>query len=225
MKPRGFHARILAGIVLVPVVVTAFGPPEKPTGSADNATEPGKKAAAPGEKAPNPTDAMAEMMAKAKHFTAPGEHHEWLKKFLGKWDLQVRMYMGGKMRLADKGTSEFKWMFEGRWMEWEWTGTFMKMPFRSVTLMGYDNFKQSYVTTTISNIDTMMVRSEGDVDPNGNVLITYGQMDEYLTGENDKMVRYIWRFESDDKMTFEVYDLPIGETNNKVFDVVMTRVK
>jgi hypothetical protein len=70
-----------------------------------------------------------------------------------------------------------------------------------------------------------MRQSEGDMDPSGKVLITYGTLDEYLTGEHDKMVKYVWRFDSDDKIVLEIHDLPIGEKNTKVLEIVSTRAK
>jgi hypothetical protein len=92
-------------------------------------------------------------------------------------------------------------------------------------IMGYDNFKMSYVTSMVSTFDTAMLHSEGDLAQDGNTLITYGTLDEYLTGEHDKMVKYVWRLVSDDKVVMEVHDLPIGETNTKVIEVVSTRKK
>jgi len=89
--------------------------------------------------------------------------------------------------------------------------------------MGYDNFKQSYVITTVTNMDTAMLRSEGDLTPDGRALIAYGTLDEYLTGEHDKMVKYVWRFNSPGEMVLEVHDLPIGETNTKVVEITFRR--
>ena len=90
-------------------------------------------------------------------------------------------------------------------------------------ILGYDNFKQSYVSTMISSLDTAMTHAEGDMDPSGNALLSYGTLDEYLTGEHDKMVKYVWRFPSKDKMVLEVHDLPIGEQNTKVLEISYAR--
>lgn len=125
----------------------------------------------------------------------------------------------------EKGTIETKWLMPGRWLMSETKGTMMGMPSHSVIMMGYDNFKMSYVFTAVSNMDTAMLRTEGDMDPSGKTLIMYGTLDEYLTGEHDKMVKYLWRFESDDKTIMEIHDLPIGENNTKVIEIVATRVK
>jgi hypothetical protein len=114
---------------------------------------------------------------------------------------------------------------EGRWLKWEGSGTMMGMPANLFMLIGYDNFKMSYVATFVSSLDTAMLRAEGDMDPGGKTLLMYGTLDEYLTGEHDKMVKYVWRFESDDRIRMELHDLPIGETNTKVVEYVWTRAE
>ena len=81
----------------------------------------------------------------------------------------------------------------------------------------------SYVFTTVSTMDTAMNHAEGDMDPGGKAMILYGTIDEYLTGEHDKMVKYVFRFLSPDKIVLEVHDLPIGENNTKVLEITYTR--
>jgi hypothetical protein len=68
-----------------------------------------------------------------------------------------------------------------------------------------------------------MTHAEGDMDPSGNTLIAYGTLDEYLTGEHDKMVKYVWRFQSPTRIVLEVHDLPIGENNTKVVEVTLEK--
>jgi len=58
---------------------------------------------------------------------------------------------------------------------------------------------------------------------NGKVLLTYGTIDEYLTGEHDKMVKYVWRFLSEEKIVLEIHDLAIGEFNTKVVEITYVR--
>jgi hypothetical protein len=53
----------------------------------------------------------------------------------------------------------------------------------------------------------------------------YGTLDEYLSGEHDKMVKYVYRFVSADEIVFEVHDLPIGEVNTQVMEFRFTRKK
>jgi len=196
---------LLVCLLALPLVGSAFPPQEA-----------GKQ--------PDPGE-MAAMMAKAQKFTKPGEHHKLLEKFVGKWNTETRIFMGGKGGPAEKGTGEAKWLMPGRWLQSETKGTMMGMPSQGFLVMGYDNFKMSYVCTVVSSMDTAMLRFEGDLDPGGKVLIMYGTLDEYLTGEIGKMVKCVWRFESDDKIIMDIHDLPIGEKNTKVIEIVSTRVK
>ena len=166
---------------------------------------------------------MASMLEQARKYTEPGEHHKLLERFLGKWDTETRLFMGDKPLPASKGTAEASWLIEGRWIQNKSTGSMMGRPLETFTVMGYDNFKQSYVSTVVSSMDTAMNRSEGDLDPGGDVLLLYGTLDEYLTGEHDKMVKTVIRFLSKDEHVMEIHDLPIGEKNTKVVEVRYTR--
>jgi hypothetical protein len=162
---------------------------------------------------------MAAMMEKARRYTEPGEHHELLQRFLGRWETEARFFMGGEATPPEKGTAEISWLMEGRWLQNRVKGTFLGLPMEEFTVMGYDNFKQSYVATAVGSFDTAMRHAEGDLDPGGKVLLLYGTLDEYLTGEHDKMVKLVYRFVSDDEIVLEIHDLPIGETNTKVVEV------
>ena len=51
-------------------------------------------------------------------------------------------------------------------------------------------------------------------------------MDEWLTGEHDKAVKYVFRIINDDKHVFEVHDLGIvdgDKENTKVIEITYTR--
>ncbi len=166
---------------------------------------------------------MAEMMERAKKFTQPGEAHKLLERFVGDWRTETSFVMGGKVGKAQIGEQRCGWLMKGRWIECRVQGPLMGKPSESYTVIGYDNFKQSYRVMMVSSIDTAMNVSEGDMDPGGKALLTYGTIDEYLTGEHDKMVKYVWRFEGPDAYSMEVHDLPIGEKNTQVVSVKYTR--
>jgi hypothetical protein len=181
----------------------------------DQPPQPGKQPAGMAE--------MAAAMTKARRYTQPGEAHKALVRFVGKWTTETRIFLAGKPTPPEKGTSEFSWLMPGRWLKHESNGTVMGQPMKTFLMLGYDNFKMSYVSSQVSTVDTAMTHAEGDMDPGGKALLMYGTLDEYTTGEHDKMVRYVWRFPSADRMILEVHDLPIGENNTKVIEVVFTR--
>ena len=168
---------------------------------------------------------MAAMMAKARKLTQPGESHKLLERFIGTWDTESRITMAGMGGKPDKGVATVSWLFPGRWIRVEGKGSFMGNPMESFYILGYDNFKQSYVSVNVGTIDTAMLTAEGDLDPGGKALVSYGTLDEYLTGEHDKMVKYVWRFVSEDRLLLEVHDLPIGEKNTQVIEIAFNRKK
>jgi hypothetical protein len=178
----------------------------------------------PAPPAPAPQDMQA-MLQKSAKLREPGPHHRLFDRMIGKWKTQTRITMPGHEMPAEAGTAEFAWLMPGRWVKVESSGSMMKMPMQTFVLLGYDNFKMSYVMTSLSSLDTAMLRSEGDVDPKTGALLMYGTLDEYLTGEHDKMVKSVWRFPSADRMLLEVHDLPIGEENTKVFEIAYERVR
>ncbi|MCR9247944.1 MAG: DUF1579 domain-containing protein [bacterium] len=169
-------------------------------------------------------EAMAKMMEQAKKFTTPGKHHEQLKRFLGKWKSSARFIMGGQKSAPETGVSECTWLMEGRWLQVKGKTSLMGKPFENFIVLGYDNFKQSYVMTSVSSMDTAMLRSEGDMTQHGDALVFYGQLDEYLTGEHDKMAKYVYRFVSDKEMVLEVHDLAIGLENTQVVEIRFEKV-
>ncbi len=165
---------------------------------------------------------MTQMMERMKQFTATGPEHVWLQRFLGEWQTETRIGMHGQ-RPPDKGTCRGRWLIEGRWLVLEGEGTMVGMPVKSFYVLGYDRFKMSFVTSFVSSVDTAMTHSEGDIDPKTGALLSYGTLDEYLTGEHDKMVKYVWRFPDENTMLLEIHDLPIGETDAKVVEITYRR--
>lgn len=165
-------------------------------------------------RAPGQPD-MAAMMAKMRAFTTPGPEHAVLERFLGTWEMELSV-MGGA---PEKSEVTWSWLMDGRWLESRASGSMMGQPMQSASWMGYDRFKQSYVMTFVNTMDTAMLRAEGDLTQDGKTLIAYGTLDEYLTGEHDKMVKYVWRFVSADEIVHEIHDLPIGEANTKVVEI------
>lgn len=166
-------------------------------------------------------DGMKRYMAACK----PGKDHEWLAALIGKWNVTTRMWMMGPASKPreTKGTCEIKWMMEGRWLVREMQGEMMMRPWKCTSVLGYDNFKKKYVCTTIDSLSTAMIRHEGVLDQAQTAMILYGQMDEPMTGEVAKPIKYITRILDADHFTDEVHDLAIGETNTKVVEFVYSR--
>ena len=175
----------------------------------------------------NPADHdMATMMKRWQDSCTPNENHSKLAAFVGTWDTTHSMWMGpGAEPSTSKGTSEIRWLEPNRWLIEESKGEMMGMPIRSTVIQGYDSYKRKYVSTFVNSMTTQLLTAEGNFDQGGKNLISYGLMDEPMTGEHDKCVRYVCRLVDADKFVFEVHDLAIGETNTKVVEIVYTRKK
>lgn len=181
-----------------------------------------KKAATP-PAMPNMEEAMKKWMEAIK----PGESHKLLNAFVGSWETATSIWMQGPgvPPTVTKGSAEVKWALGGRYIQQETKGEMMGQPMNGIGFTGYDNINKKFISFWIDDISTAMFNSEGGFDQAGKVLTTYGKMDEPMTGEHDKNVKYVWRIVSADKLIFEVHDLVIGEPNTKVVEVAYTRKK
>ena len=168
--------------------------------------------------------AQAEMMKQWQVIAAPGKPHEALKPLEGKWSSVTKMWMAGPDSPAteSQGVAEYKWILGGRYLQETFEGRLMGMPYNGIGLLGYDNYKKKYTSCWVDSASTSMLTSEGLLDRTGKVLTFFGTMDEWLTGEHDKAVKYVFRIINDDKHVFEVHDLGIvdgDKENTKVIEI------
>jgi hypothetical protein len=173
-----------------------------------------------------PADPMADAWAEAARYLALQPEHEWLAQFVGEWDTLMRIQMmPGAPAMESKGRCSTRWLHPGRWLISESAGEMMGMQVQTTTLLGYDAFKKKFVCTIVDSMNPYMLQAEGWRDRDPQVLNLWGPMDEYLTGEREKPVRYTWRIASPDRMVLEVHDLIIGEPGTKVVEIGFTRRK
>jgi hypothetical protein len=168
---------------------------------------------------------MQEMMKKWMEVATPGEAHKRLESFVGKWDTVMRMWWEGpgKPPAESKGTSEIKWILDGRFLLEESSAQMMGMPYRGMSITGYDNFKKKYVVSYIDNMGTAIFTGEGKFDMANKTLTSFGKADEPLTGEHDKTVKYVMRLLGKDKYVFEFFD-EVGSPNEfKAVEITYTR--
>ncbi len=165
---------------------------------------------------------MARWMATMK----PGQAHARLSELLGKYETTMRMWMApGAPPMESKGEAEFVWFAEGKWLQENWTISMMGQPSKGLSILGYDNFKERFVWTKVDSLQTCITSAFGHFDKSGDNLILWGTIDEPMTPEQDKQVKYVYRGFGQDKFVLEVHDMMIGETNTKVLEFEYTRRK
>jgi hypothetical protein len=200
-------------IVLVSLLCVALG--------AGSAAAQGKKE----EKGKVPD--MQEMMKKWQEVMTPGAPHKMLQGMAGMWDVETKTWMSGPGTepSVTKGTAQMKMVLGDRFLQQEMNGEMMGMPFNGMGLTGYDNFKKKYVSFWIDNMGTGMSTMEGEMDSEGKTCTYWGVMDEPMTGEKDKKVKYTITMLSPDKHVFRIFDVVAYGEKDPTMEITYTRKK
>jgi uncharacterized protein DUF1579 len=195
--------------------------------SQDSGEEPKKEPAKDTFQGADPRETPpAEMQKRMREAMTPNRFHKKLERFLGDWDVEMRMWMSqdGKP-MVSKGTATCTWLYEGKWIQTDVEVPLMGMKVRARTTLGYDNFKKKYVCSKVSSLETALRTFEGNFGKDESTLFLYGFVDEYMTGEHDKVAADVFRFDGPDRFVLEIHDLAIGLEHAKVLEYVYTRRK
>jgi hypothetical protein len=85
----------------------------------------------------------------------PGEHHQHLARFAGKFEASVKMWMApGGPAQDSKGTSESTMILGGRYLQDLVKSDIAGMPFEGMGITGYDNISQQYCFAWVDNMGT-----------------------------------------------------------------------
>ena len=105
-------------------------------------------------------------MARMKEYGTPGPAHKVLDARVGKWTAQVKAWMAPDTEpMTSTGTSEARWILDGRYLEEEFRGEFAGQSFDGRALVGYDNMKKEYFFTWINSMSTGLAHATGKYDP------------------------------------------------------------
>ncbi len=207
---------------------------EKKPAEGPKKAEPQKKveeAKKPGDKpAGQPTDEqMAEMMKRMQEYATPGEHHKHLDALVGKWENVVRWWMQPDAPAEEsKGTSEIKWIFDGRYLEQ--TADMPPQgpdqpPFKGLGLYAYDNAKKQYVSIWLDNMGTGMMVAWGTCEQGGKVINMSGEYADPMSGQANRKFRTVTRMEDKDKFVYEMFSPGPDGKEFKMMEITYTRAK
>lgn len=174
---------------------------------------------------PPMTPEQKAMMDKWQAFATPGENHKLLNAKAGKWDLAVKMWeQPGQTPTESKATSEFQWIFDGRYLVEHAEGNFMDMPFEGRGLTGYDNLKKKYVSLWIDNMGTGIMTAEGTYDAASKTFKYAGEMPDVNAGKYVK-TRSVEKVVDNDHWTVEMYGPDASGKEFKSMEITYTRAK
>jgi hypothetical protein len=129
----------------------------------------------------------------------PGEHHRALDVYVGDWDVAVTFRMGSGPEQHVKATCTAKWILDKRYLQSEYSGDMMGMPYHAIQMVGYDNMKQKYFEVMFENLDTGVAHNEGTGD--GKTITCTGEIME-STGKPSK-VRTVRTLKDQDHFNIE----------------------
>ena len=162
---------------------------------------------------------MKKAMERWMAMLEPGDMHKTMEKFLGRWSTVMVSGMG-----TAAGESVFTWAVKGRVMIGRHSSSFQGKPTEAVSLSTWDPMKKKWVDCHASTMHYGLLWAEGVVvDKTHRIRVTYGAMDEVLSGEHDKAVKYVTRWIDNDTFVHEVWDLGIGESGAKVVTTTYKR--
>ncbi len=160
---------------------------------------------AEGEEHPEMSDAAkAEMNAWMK-LAQPGEHHEHLGKFVGKWNATNKMWMQpGEEPMVTTTKAEAEWILGGRYLQWHHIGDFGGMAFEGIAIEAYDNGAEQYEGTWIDNMGTLIIYFTGHCSDDGMKRETIGSFDNPMSDGNITMRNTI-EWKDEDHFTYVAY--------------------
>ena len=211
-----------AAITAVVSVAFAQSPAPQPSAPSSTVTTPVVTAASP-----DPAEMMKQMMEMAKL----NENHKLLADLVGSWSYTVKMMAPGEPSSTSTGSLTRKPVMNGRFFLGEYSGS-MKMPgadgkmkdftFKGMSVEGYDNVKQKFVSSWVDNMGTGIMNSEGSYDPATKTFTYSGEM-EPVPGM--KMpVREVIKITDKNHHIFEWYENRGGQ-ETKTMEIDYTRKK
>jgi len=174
----------------------------------------------------------AEMMAKMMELSKLNDNHKLLAATAGNWSYTVKMWMDPKGNPSEStGTAVRKAIMDGRFVTGEHSGKF-KMPgadgkmkdmnFKGISLDGYDNVKQKFISTWIDNMGTGVMFLDGTYDASTKTFTFTGEY-EAMPGMKSK-VREVIKNTDNNHMNMEYYE-DRGQGEMKAMEINYTRKK
>ena len=147
----------------------------------------------------------------------PGPQHAFLQRFVGEWDVVMKVYFNGPDGPAAEstGTSTFESVLDGRFVQ-ERSSIDFAMPgsppmkLDGMGLRGYDNHRNLYTGTWADNLNSHILFFSGTPSEDGRTLTMYGEMDEPGLAMTGRHVQYITTLTDEDHISLTINDLAVS---------------
>jgi hypothetical protein len=168
---------------------------------------------------------MEQSMERMTAFGMPGDAHKALEPRVGRWNLTVRMYDERSPEpMAMTGTSDVRWIFDGRYLEDRTRGEFMGQVFEGLGYTAYDNLKQKYVGSWCDSMSTGIMTAEGSYDP-ATKTFTYTGVGPDVDRGRYVPTRSIERWIDNDHVVMEMYGPGYDGKERKMMEIEYVRAR
>ncbi len=156
---------------------------------------------------------MDPAMAKMIEMGTPGPEHVLLEAMVGEWAAECTMEMEPGKPTTTKARSKNHWIMDKRFVQQDYAGDFMGMPFSGMSLIGYDKYQKKYVSTWIDSMSTMIYMSLGTYDAATKTFTFEGEGPDCMdpTGTKLSKMKNVVKVLSKDKHTFTMYQQMDGK--------------
>jgi hypothetical protein len=149
-----------------------------------------------------------EMMKQMMELATPGEAHKELGRLVGTWRTTNKMWMGPGEPTVSNGTSTYKWVLGGRYLQSQHIGDFGGMPFEGMGIDGYDKGQKEYFTLWFDTMGTGFMSLKGRPSTDGKGLTFTGTVFD-PSQMREVNVREESRWLNDNKYIFTMFmDMP-----------------
>jgi hypothetical protein len=171
------------------------------------------------------SDQDKKMMEMVMKYGTPGKSHELLKKFVGDWNVDMRMWAKPESEpMTTTGTMKNELILDGRFVKCTFEAMMMGMKFAGLEIVGYDLFKNMYVTFWIDSMSTGFLFTSGKLDASGKVLTDTGEYPDAMTeGKTMQKVKNVTTFIEDGKIKFEMFMVSPDGKEVKSMEYTATR--
>jgi len=177
-----------------------------------------------GQKQAKPPAVSPEMAAYMK-LASPNENHKLLEPFVGNWKAEVKIWMDPSAPPSvSEGTASYRMIYDGRFLQGEFTGEYMGHPFNGMELMGYDNLQKKFIGFWVDSGSTWFMTSTGTVDKDGKTFRMSGTMTNPMTMKPEEY-RDESTFETPDRIISKSFSKQPGGKEFQGMEIIYTRVK
>ncbi len=165
-----------------------------------------------------------EMMKSWHEYATPGAPHKMLSDMVGKWNYTSKFWESAEAQQPEesKGSSTFKMILGGRFLQHDTKGKAMGMDFTGMGLTSYNNLKKKYETLWLDNMGTGMMHGEGTFDEATKTLNDKGEFTCPMT-KDQRSYRGEWKIIDKNNMVYSMSGPDLKGKDHKQMEMTFKR--